>query len=219
MADLPSGASRQPHHPHVTPHTEPPKNYGSDLQRIAALGENAVAKAATGEGTVTGDTKDLQVVTRDDRSAMQKIADFLNPQLMGPIFISEPIRGKIYVMEYPRFQEILDAQVIAQNHAAEPSNDEFINQLLISSAEMLVACKGWLPAGDTVGFANLRANIMSPPDWPKLQKVNWHNSRDPGVSTDIGALWQAFEVWRKEVTPTEDELEKYWSTVGLVGSS
>jgi hypothetical protein len=128
----------------------------------------------------------------------------------GPIFISPPINRKIYVAHYPRAGEMLSAQRIL---ALAPKNaDEETIQLFSVFGELQEAVYGWTfdndPAIDVI-----KANLTDPKQWPELRKFRPLESRDPRVSIEVGLLWKEYLTWKARVTPTDDELEKYYGLV------
>jgi hypothetical protein len=134
-----------------------------------------------------------------------KCALFLDPSALGPVFISEPIRNKVYIGKYPNFAEMLSSARLMGD--TKDASDEALRVYEVAG-ELSIAIKGWLPAHDQ-RIDTIKAHITDASKWPALYAFSIFNQRDPRVSNDIANLWLQYLQWKLAVTPTEDELEKY----------
>ncbi len=140
-----------------------------------------------------------------DAEIYDRVAAFLDPTALGPIFISEPVRGKVYIGKYPNFAEMLAASNIVDSKDVV---NESVGQVYQAVGELKVAIRGWLPANDP-GLAKIADNITDARKWPPLNEFSILNQRDPRLMDDIFALWTQYLAWKAFVTPTDEQLEKF----------
>lgn len=189
--------------------------YKGALDDIQKLVGDATEKVTSGEAkmVIHGDEE----IGDEDAATFKKIAAYLNPNSMGPTFVSKPIRGKIYIMRMPRFIEALGAQSLATKYMTDESGSAMINRLVEATAAMAAVCEGWISSKDEPSLQKILANLDDRTKWPTLQKALWFDSRDPNIGAEVGSLWQQYENWRNEEEPTEDALERYYSMVASAG--
>lgn len=142
-----------------------------------------------------------------DEEIFNKVALFLDPELLGPIFISQPINRKVFIAKYPTFGEMLTAERLLGIDTRSAEGD--LKQLFEVIAELQQVVLGWTTEKDPV-LDLIKQHPGDPSKWiQKLRKFNTTASRDPRVQYEIPVLWGQYLAWKIEVTPTDDEMEKY----------
>jgi hypothetical protein len=140
-----------------------------------------------------------------DAQIYDKCALFLDPTALGPVFMSSPIRGKVYIGKYPNFAEMLSASRVMGG--TESANEETLRVYEVAG-ELSTAIRGWLPAHDQ-RIETIKANITDASKWPPLYHFSIFDQRDPRIMQDVLDIWVEYLAWKSRVVPTEDELEKY----------
>jgi hypothetical protein len=140
-----------------------------------------------------------------DAEIYDRVANFLDPLSLGPIFISKPIRGRVYIGKYPNFSEMLAAGNIVDSKDIKNAN---VAQVYQAVGELRVTIKGWLPAADP-RLDKVIDNITDASKWPPLNEFEILNQRDPRTFDDVFNLWTEYLAWKALVTPTDDQLEKF----------
>lgn len=157
-------------------------------------------KAAPGEPVAPADAK-----------AFAKVQAILDPNSVGPVLITAPIRGKVYVFTLPKWGSTLAMQATVTAQMPE-SSSESLNFSMMMISIMMTACWGWYPASKTTLIETVRANITDPTKWPPPKPVGWLTSKDPYINLEVNELVTVFNAWREEVIPTKEELEGYYAT-------
>ena len=152
-------------------------------------------------------------VTPEERSVFEKAAFLLDGNTPGPVFISEPVGGRVYVCLVPRLGERLAAQAYVKR-SSDANALEMLNDFLVAMSELIAATVGFFPENDEKSLATLRANISDRSKWPELQPADWLMSRSPYMEADLVTVYVAFKEWQKEVIPSREEMSKYYATAG-----
>jgi hypothetical protein len=143
---------------------------------------------------------------RTDAEIFDLVARFLDPAQLGPLFVSTPIRRRVFIGVYPTFVEILSSERVL---GVAPTNiSPEVNNMWIAAGELGIAIKGFLWVNDP-GLELIVTNAGTPAKWPALNRFSVANNRDPHIGEDIADIWKQYQVWKREVTPSEDELKKY----------
>lgn len=146
-----------------------------------------------------------------DEEIFNKVALFLDPGLIGPILISEPINRKVFVAKYPNFGEMLTAERLLGIDTK--TGDQDLKHLFEVCAELQQVVLGWVLEADPI-LAIIRQHPGEPDKWSKkLKPFNTTASRDPRTSYEIPALWGQYLAWKIGVTPSDDEMEKYYGLI------
>lgn len=147
----------------------------------------------------------VRAAERTDADVFARLAAFLDPTQQGPMFVSRPIRKRIYFAKYPNFAEILSANKLLQD---EPEGNSDVAALWMIAGELGVVVLGSLPEHDP-GIQHMLTNPADATKWPTLRRFSVANNRNPYLIADMKELWRQYIVWKIDVTPTEDEMEKY----------
>lgn len=145
-----------------------------------------------------------------DDDIYNKVGAFLDPLRPAPIFISKPIGHRVYVGVYPNY---VDNLKISASRSSYDGPEGDITQLINVVAELTIAIRGWV-------FENSPQHtlILSRPDpgtWGDALHPFWLlESREPNMQETVVALANDYGTWKTDVTPTHDELEKFYARKG-----
>lgn len=192
------------------------------LSTMNDMAEKAAQAAAAGTATmrtiqdgqvIEGDGKAAEFTDEQRQAILRKVGAFLDTKLQGPRFIGTA-RGKLFIGEYPRRQDLLDVQIHAGNRPGEmPSAGQFN---LATIDELRSVLFGWVPVKSPMAQL-VRAHIDKSPEEMKkagitLNAIQWLESRDPYImQAEIDPLWEQYQKWKTEVEPTREEIDFYYS--------
>jgi hypothetical protein len=172
---------------------------------IAAPAEASATPAAAEPAFVS-----VRAGERSDAEVFARLAAFLDPTQRGPLFVSRPIRKRIYFAKYPNFAEILSANKLLQT---EPEGNPDVAALWMIAGELGVVVLGSLAEHDP-GIQHILTYPADATKWPTLKPFSIANNRNPYLIADMKELWRQYIAWKIDVTPTEDEMEKYLAQNG-----
>ena len=147
---------------------------------------------------------------RSDAEIFAHVGAFLDPTQMGPLFVSAPIRRRVFFGKYPTFAEVLSVEKVLGPMPDGASKETAA--LWNCASELAVAVKGFLFEHDP-GIEHILAHPGDASKWPPLRPFSLANNRDPNLMSDIVDLWKQYLPWKLSVTPTEEELGKYYGLV------
>lgn len=175
---------------------------GLDLSKA----ENAREITMHGERKLTGGIADADEETQ--AAVLTKVARFLDPKTAGPVY-ALAVRGKLFAGRCITAQEALQTERLA---AVEIGTSITSGQYLtMMVGELLKSLYGSVPENSPRGQL-LQAHLNDPDKWPKLDEINWMAQRDPYVrSEEIEPLWDLYQKWKAQVTPSADEIRFYYS--------
>jgi hypothetical protein len=142
---------------------------------------------------------------------IEKVGRFLDTKMHGPMFVGSA-RGKLFIGEYPRQQDLLDVQLLVGNRPNENLSVGEVNVAVIGELRKILF--GWMPIASPK-VQVLRANIDRREEWEKLDiklnRIEWMESRDPYViDEEVTPLWRQYMKWRVEVEPTKEDFDFYY---------
>jgi hypothetical protein len=147
--------------------------------------------------------------TLTDAEIIERVRPFVDSSYLRPIFISKPVMGRVFIAMYPSYGELVGAEKLL----GTPSGDENSVQEYMVLAEFSAAFKGWLPEHDQ-GVMTILSYPGDLEKWPKLNKVEFLNNIWPAMrSVIIPELVQQYYTWKHDVTPTDDEMSKFFGLV------
>lgn len=175
--------------------------------------QREIERAQAAAGGANSDKKQPRKRSRRKRAQLtdeqifNKVALFLDPELLGPIFLSKPISRMVFIAKYPRFGDMLSAERIFGDEPISPS--EQMQALYETVGELSTAVMGWLFENEP-GLEKIKENPGDVTKWPQLREWHTLSSRDPRTPFIVKALWEQYLEWKLDVTPGDDELEKYY---------
>lgn len=184
------------------------RNAASEASQAIENGGATVRALENGKVVQLASAEDEQ---KHRAAVIEKVGRFLDVKLHGPMFIGTA-RGKLFIGEYPRQQDILDVQVLVGNKPTENLSVGQLNVAVID--ELRKVLFGWIPVTSPKAQL-LRAHIDQRQEWErlgiKLQPVEWMASRDPYVmEREVRPLWEQYAEWKTKVEPTQDDLDFYY---------
>lgn len=149
--------------------------------------------------------------TLTDAEIIRKVEPFLDSRVMRPVFISKPIMRRVYVGIYPTYGEMLAAEKLL---GVAPRNDEGDPDVEYQFLSEISSCvRGWLFENDP-GIMSIHANPGDVSQWPQLHRAEFLSALLPAMRQRVlPDLAQQYTTWKISVTPSDDELEKYYGLV------
>jgi hypothetical protein len=147
-----------------------------------------------------------------DRELVELCTPFVDGSKKRPTFISRPIMNKVYIGTYPAFGEILTAERLLGSPA--PDADEGTQMTYKLLSELASVIKGFVFAHDP-GLAVISMYPYAYEKWPPLHPVQFLNALHPSMRDIVfPQLVSQYIAWKIAITPTNDELEKYYGLIG-----
>lgn len=145
-----------------------------------------------------------------DAEIIERVRPFVDSNVLRPIFISKPIQGRVYIGMYPGYAELLVAEKVLG--AAPKGDDDALAEYSVL-AELSATMKGWLLQHDP----RLQIILEHPGNlakWPGLNRVDFLTAIHPAIrEVHVPALMHDYFAWKVDITPSSDELEKFYGLV------